>query len=77
METIGQERVWIDERYVDGKYIREHLSVSRTKAYEIICEVEKRSHEREAVLRIGRSLRVRKDVFERWIFEHGTGGSTV
>jgi len=54
------------EQYVDTKYVREHLMVSRTKAYEIVKEIEE-GYAPEAVVRIGRSLRVRKDVFCRWV----------
>jgi hypothetical protein len=63
----GQER--IDMKYVDGKYIRDRLSVSRTKAYEIILQIEKGSRERGEVIRFGRSLRVRQDALERWVLE--------
>ena len=73
MEMIGQEeKVW-----VDGNYIRKNLSVSRTKAYEIIGEIAESSPEHDAVIKFGRSLRVRKDVFLRWAFDHGIRGGTT
>ncbi len=72
METIGHEKV-----YVDGNYIREYLSVSRTKAYEIICEIAESSHEPDAVIKFGRCIRVRKDLLFRWAFEHGVGGGSA
>ena len=56
------------EQYVDNRYIRERLVVSRTKAYEIIKEIEKTDP--DAVFRYGGCLRVRKDVFLRWVSEH-------
>ena len=63
------------EQYVDTKYIREHLVVSRTKAYEIVKEIEE-GYAPEAVVRIGRSLRVRKDVFCRWVEGQASGVRT-
>jgi Txe/YoeB family toxin of Txe-Axe toxin-antitoxin module len=38
-----ENKVW-----VDGKYIQETHSVSRTKAYEIIREIEKENYEPDA-----------------------------
>jgi hypothetical protein len=61
------------EQYVDNKYVQEHLMVSRTKAYEILKEIEK-TYAPVGVIRIGRCLRVRKDVFFRWVDEQGTRG---
>ena len=63
------------EQYVGPKYVRDHLMVSRTKAYEIMREIEN-EFAPEAVVRIGRCLRVRKDVFFRWIDEQGAGGES-
>jgi hypothetical protein len=63
------------EQYVDTKYVREHLMVSRTKAYEIVKEIED-EYAPEAVVRIGRSLRVRKDVFCQWIEGQASGVRT-
>jgi hypothetical protein len=60
-------------QYLDTKYVREHLMVSRTKAYEIRKEIEETCAP-SAVVRIGRCLRVRKDVFVRWVDEQGTRG---
>jgi hypothetical protein len=62
---IGQEKERIDGKYVNGKYVRNYLAVSRTKAYEIILEIEEGRRERSDVIRFGRSLRVRKDALER------------
>ncbi len=62
------------EQYVDAKYIREHLVVSRTKAYDIVSEIEE--YAPEAVVRIGRSVRVRKDVFCRWVEGQASGVRT-
>ncbi len=77
METLEHAKERMDVKYVDGKYIREFLSVSRTKAYEIILEIEEGRRKRGDVIRFGRSLRVRKDAVERWILEHGVGGDTA
>ena len=57
------------EQYVDNQYVRERLMVSRTKAYEIMREIEE-TYDRGAVFRYGGCLRVRKDVFFRWVYEH-------
>jgi hypothetical protein len=57
------------EQYVGAKYVREHLMVSRTTAYEIMREIEE-VYAPSADFRHGRSLRVRKDVFLRWVSEH-------
>ena len=57
------------EQYVDNQYIRGHLMVSRTKAYEIMREIEE-TYDPGAVFRYGGCLRVRKDVFLRWVSEH-------
>lgn len=62
-----------EEQYIDTKYIRERLMVSRTTAHKIMKEIEK-TYAPDAVIRIGRCLRVRKDVFFRWVDEQGTGG---
>lgn len=62
-----------EDQYVDTKYVQEHLMVSRTKAYEIVKEIEK-NYAPNAVFRFGRCLRVRKDVFFRWVNEQSTGG---
>jgi hypothetical protein len=75
METIGHENGWGDGKYVNGKCIQDHLSVSRTKAYEIICEIAEWSPECDAVIKFSRCLRVRRDVFLRWAFDHGIGGT--
>ncbi len=64
------------EQYVDTKYVREHLMVSRTKAYEIVREIEE-EYAPGAVLRFGRCLRVRKDVLLRWIDEQCAGGEDL
>jgi hypothetical protein len=66
MEYEGNEAN--KEQYVDNQYVRERLMVSRTKAYEIMREIEG-VYEPNAVFRYGRSLRVRKDVFWRWVAE--------
>ncbi len=60
------------EQYVATKYARERLMVSRTKAYEIVKEIED-EYAPEAAVRIGRSLRVRKDVFCRWVEDQVPG----
>ena len=60
------------EQYVDTKYVREHLMVSRTKAYDIVKEIEE-EYAPEAVVRIGRSVRVRKDVLFQWAEDHDSG----
>jgi hypothetical protein len=77
VERIGYEQERIDGKYVDGKYIRDLLSVSRTKAYEIMIEIEKGSRERGEVIRFGRSKRVRMDALERWVLEHCVGGTAT
>lgn len=45
VETIGPENEWGNAKFVDGRYIREFLSVSRTKAYEINCQIAENSDE--------------------------------
>ncbi len=62
-----------EEQYVNTKYIQEHLMVSRTMAYQIMKEIEE-TYAPGAVIRIGRCLRARKDVFIRWVDEQGIGG---
>ncbi len=62
-----------EEQYVDTKYIRERLMVSRTTAYQIMKEIEE-TYAPGAVIRIGRCLRAKKDVFIRWIDEQSIGG---
>ncbi len=57
------------EQYVDTKYLREHPMVSRTKAFGIAKEIESACTP-GAVIRFGRCLRVRKDVFFDWVNEH-------
>jgi hypothetical protein len=66
MEHEGNEAS--REQYVTTKYVQEYLMVSRTKAYEIVKEIE--NTDPEAVFRYGGCLRVRKDVFLRWVSEH-------
>lgn len=66
-----------DKTFVDAKYIQEHLLVSRTKSYEIIAEIGKKSSEPDAVIKFGRSRRVRRDVFLNWALHHGKDGETV
>jgi hypothetical protein len=66
MEHEGNEAN--KEQYVDNQYVREHLMVSRTKAYEILREIEE-TYDPGAVFRYGGCLRVRKDVFWRWVAE--------
>ena len=63
------------EQYVGPKYVRDHLMVSRTKAYEIMREIEN-EFAPEAVVRIGRCLRVKKDVFHRWVEGRASGPRT-
>ena len=60
-----ENKVW-----VDGKYIQETHSVSGTKAYEIIREIEKENYEPDATLRFGRCLRVRKDLVAKWFSDN-------
>ena len=60
------------EQYVDTKYVREHLMVSRTKAYDIVKEIEE-EYAPEGVVRFGRSLRVRKDILFQWVEDHVPG----
>lgn len=60
------------EQYVETKYDREHLMVSRTKAYDIVKEIDE-EYTPEAVVRIGRSLRVSKDVLFLWVEDHVSG----
>jgi hypothetical protein len=61
-----------EAQYVDTKFIREHLMVSRTKSFEIAKEIEN-ADAPGAVIRFGRCLRVRKDAFIRWVDVHGAG----
>ena len=72
VETIGYEK----KVYVDGSYVREYLSVSRTKAYEITREFADDTDEDNAIIKFHRCLRVRKDLFEAWVFGHGIRGGT-
>ena len=58
-----------EEQYVNTRYVQDRLMVSRTKAYEIVKEIEE--YAPEAVFRLGRCLRVRKDAFLRYIEERG------
>ena len=60
-----------EQQYVDTKYIRERLMVSRTKSFEIAKEIEAAFP--DAVIRFGRCLRVRKEDFVRWVNEHSSG----
>ena len=57
-----------EAQYVDTKYIKEHLMVSRTKSFEIVREIEDTFP--DAVIRFGRCLRVNRDAFFRWVYEH-------
>jgi len=66
MEHEGSEAS--REQYVDNQYVRQRLMVSRTKAYEIMREIEE-TYDPGAVFRYGGCLRVRKDVFWRWVAE--------
>jgi hypothetical protein len=59
----------VNEQYVDNQYVRESLMVSRTKAYEIMREIEE-TYDPGAVFRYGGCLRIRKDVFFQWVNEH-------
>jgi len=61
------------EQYVGPKYVRDHLMVSRTKAYEIVKEIEQ-ARTPGGVIRVGRCLRVRKDIFFRWVEGQVPGG---
>jgi len=61
-----------EQQYVDTKYIRERLMVSRTKSFEIAKEIEN-VYAPGAVIRFGRCLRVRKDAFIRWVAVHSAG----
>ena len=58
-------------RWITTKEIKERLAVSRTMAYEIVKEIASWSDEPDAVLKRVRLLRVREDVFDRWIVENG------
>jgi hypothetical protein len=60
-----------EEQYIGTKFIKECLDVSRTKSYEIAREIEDTCP--GAVIRLGRCLRVRKNVFFLWIGEHSAG----
>jgi len=62
-----------EDQYVNTKYVQERLMVSRTKAYEIVREIED-TYAPGAVIRVGLCLRARKDVFSRWVEEQGTSG---
>lgn len=59
------------KRWITTKDIRERLAVSRTMAYGIAKEIARESDEPDAVLKRVRMLRVREDLFERWIIENG------
>ena len=72
MESI-HGRSHEEQGYVSTKFIQECLEVSRTKSYEIMTEIEDTIP--DAVIRLGRCLRVRKDVFFRWVNEHSSGPS--
>ncbi len=61
------------EQYVGPKYVQESLMVSRTKAYGIVKEIEE-TYAPGAVIRVGRCLRVRKDIFFRWVEGQVPGG---
>ena len=57
-----------EEQYVGTRFIKECLDVSRTKSYEIAREIEDTCP--SAVIRLGRCLRVRKNVSFRWVDQH-------
>ncbi len=59
-----------EEQYLSTRHIQDSLQVSRTKAYEIMREIAEKYP--EAVIRLGRNLRVRKDVFLRFVSECST-----
>ena len=58
------------EQYVDNQYVRERLMVSRTKAYEIMRADRRGLRALMPSSGTGECLRVRKDVFFRWVSEH-------
>ena len=60
-----------EAQFVDTKFIRERLMVSRTKAFEIAKEIED-AYAPGAVIRFGRCLRVRENAFYRWVNDHST-----
>ena len=64
------------EQYVGPKYVQESLMVSRTKAYGIVKEIEQ-ARTPGGVIRVGRCLRVRKDVFFRWVEGQVPGGEDL
>ncbi len=63
-----------EQQYVSTKSIQECLMVSRTKAFEIAKEIEN-AYAPGAVIRFGRCLRVRRDMFSRWVDEHSNGST--
>jgi hypothetical protein len=63
LETHGHEPRWVDAGAVRGL-----LSIGKTKSYDVIAEIERRtSEEPDAVLRMGNLVRVKEDALMRWI----------
>ena len=59
------------KRWISTKTIKERLEVSRTASYEIAREIAMDSDEPDAVVKRARLLRVREDLFDRWVVKNG------
>ena len=62
MEVTGMPT---PRRYYDAKDIQSMLGVSRNRAYEILHMFEVKGK----LLRVGKIIRVRQDLFDEWLIE--------
>jgi hypothetical protein len=65
LDPTTNEKIWLSRKDIQDK-----LSVSKTKAYQIACEIGDKDEDPDAVIKFGRCLRVSEDALMRFIQGH-------